>query len=358
MENVEKVNKVTVLKFSGAFMAWVIGSGFATGQEILQFFSSFGYLSYISILINLVGFIIVGATILVVGYDNRKVEGFNHFKYFCGEKLGTFYSFLIMITLTLAMSVLISGAGATLSEYYGLNHYAGAALMAVMVLAAYLAGFDKLVNVVAFIAPVIVVFTLFVGLFTVIHDISHFSDIASYEPMLSKSQNSPSWLISGILYVPLQFLGGSKYYSALGASASNRREAKWGAIVGSIALIIAIFLISTAIMLNGNTTAALAIPTLYLAKKISYVLGAFFSIFLILGIFSSCSTMMWTVCDSVAALGVKKTKPLAVGLAIFTFLLGLFSFSGLIGILYPLVGYIGLIFVGCVVWKWIKDKKK
>ena len=96
MENVEKVNKVTVLKFSGAFMAWVIGSGFATGQEILQFFSSFGYLSYISILINLVGFIIVGATILVVGYDNRKVEGFNHFKYFCGEKLGTFYSFLIM----------------------------------------------------------------------------------------------------------------------------------------------------------------------------------------------------------------------------------------------------------------------
>ena len=27
-----------VLKTAGAFMAWVIGSGFATGQEVLQFF--------------------------------------------------------------------------------------------------------------------------------------------------------------------------------------------------------------------------------------------------------------------------------------------------------------------------------
>ena len=36
---------------------------------------------------------------------------------------------------------------------------------------------------------------------------------------------------------------------------------------------------------------------LYLAKKISWVLGAVFSVFLVLGIFSSCSAMMWIVCQ-------------------------------------------------------------
>lgn len=41
-----KADKRQVIKFAGAFIAWVIGSGFATGQEILQFFSSYGYLSY------------------------------------------------------------------------------------------------------------------------------------------------------------------------------------------------------------------------------------------------------------------------------------------------------------------------
>ena len=44
MEN--HINFKKVFKTAGAFMAWVIGSGFATGQEVLQFFSSYGYHSY------------------------------------------------------------------------------------------------------------------------------------------------------------------------------------------------------------------------------------------------------------------------------------------------------------------------
>ena len=51
MEQKIKCNKKAVLKFSGAFIAWVIGSGFATGQEVLQFFTSYGYRSYIIALI-------------------------------------------------------------------------------------------------------------------------------------------------------------------------------------------------------------------------------------------------------------------------------------------------------------------
>ena len=35
-----------VVTFAGAFIAWIIGSGFATGQEILQFFTSYGSVSY------------------------------------------------------------------------------------------------------------------------------------------------------------------------------------------------------------------------------------------------------------------------------------------------------------------------
>jgi len=351
MNDVSDINGKNVIKYAGAFMAWVIGSGFATGQEILQFFSSFGYFSYIEILINLAGFLLVGTALLKAGYDNKDVKDFNHFKYFCGEKLGGFYSWCIPVTLLLVMSVLNSGAGATLSEYYGINHYIGAALMAGMVLLAYLAGFDNLVRIVSLIAPAIIVFSLFVGAYTVVRDFGHMADINSYQPVLSKSQNSPSWIISGILYIPLQFLCGSTYFTALGASADNRNDARWGAITGSVALILSIAVMSTAILLNGGNTAALAIPTLFLAKKISYVLGAFFSIFLILGIFSSCAAMMWSVCSFFTSAGVKHRKILATGIAALTFLLGLCSFSGLVGMLYPLIGCLGLIFVACVLSK-------
>ena len=33
----ESVNWITVLKYAGAFVAFMIGSGFATGQEVMQF---------------------------------------------------------------------------------------------------------------------------------------------------------------------------------------------------------------------------------------------------------------------------------------------------------------------------------
>lgn len=38
-----KVDIKRVLSYSGAFIAFLIGSGFATGQEVSQYFSSFGF---------------------------------------------------------------------------------------------------------------------------------------------------------------------------------------------------------------------------------------------------------------------------------------------------------------------------
>jgi len=55
MNEENKCSKKAVVKYAGAFIAWVVGSGFATGQEALQFFSSYGYMSYGVLLINFIG---------------------------------------------------------------------------------------------------------------------------------------------------------------------------------------------------------------------------------------------------------------------------------------------------------------
>ena len=44
------VSLKTVIKFAGAFTAFLIGSGFATGQEVLQYFASYGYLGVLGYL--------------------------------------------------------------------------------------------------------------------------------------------------------------------------------------------------------------------------------------------------------------------------------------------------------------------
>lgn len=52
-----------IAKYAGAFIAWMIGSGFASGQETLQFFTSYGLASYTAIGLNFIGTLFFGVVL-------------------------------------------------------------------------------------------------------------------------------------------------------------------------------------------------------------------------------------------------------------------------------------------------------
>ena len=87
----ERVNWITVLKYAGAFVAFMIGSGFATGQEVMQFFTAYGIWSIGGIFISMFLFAWSGSIIMKYGFENRFNDNFNSFHYFCGRILGTFF---------------------------------------------------------------------------------------------------------------------------------------------------------------------------------------------------------------------------------------------------------------------------
>lgn len=339
-----------IRRIAGGFIAWMIGSGFATGQEILQFFTNYGYWSYGVVLINFIGFFILGQSILETGYLHRKDPNFNAFEFYCGKSLGKIYSSLVFLTLLLLIPILISGAGATLEEYFALNKLFGSAIMALMIFFSYLIGFQKLLKLVSFIGPLIIIFSLFIGSMTLLKDYPNFSSIQKFLPLLEKSQVSFSWPISAVLYLSLSFLCGTVYYTALGQTASSQNTARKGAFLGTFALILSIVIINTAILLNLGNTASLAIPVLFLAKKLSTILAGIFSIVLLFGIFSSSSAMMWSVCSHFKKGGKRGNRLFAFAVILFSFLISLLPFRDLVGVFYPLIGYVGLFFIFRVVY--------
>lgn len=353
----EKVRISSVLKTAGAFIAWVIGSGFATGQEVLQFFTSYGYKSYAVILINLIGFIFVGYFIMRTGYEHKRDLQFNHFKYFCGKTVGSFYMWLVVVTLLFLIPVLIAGAGATLYESYGIHTYIGSAGMAILVLAVYLIGFERMIKIVSSLGPLMIAFLVVVGVLTVCTDIGKMSNVAWFEDSLAAYHAAPHWLLSGLLYLGMTFFPGSTYFTQLGFGAASKKEVKYGAVIGATVLILSVTVISTAILLNGDVIVGLDIPVLYLARKISHVFGAVFSVMLVLGIFSSCSVVMWSVCSRFTFEKKLWNALLAIGVVSFSYVVSLCSFGKLISTVYPMIGYVGLFFIGCVVYKGIRRQK-
>ena len=164
----EKTSLLNIIRFAGAYIAYIIGSGFATGQEIIQFYTSYGYLSVGAILISMFFFAWVGSTVMKVGYDHKNEPEGGAYQRYCGKYLGTFYEYFVPFFLFCVVVIMISGAGATLNEYYGMNHYVGSLLMAVLIYVAYIFGLKGLVNIIGCIGPVIILFTMIVGLVTLV----------------------------------------------------------------------------------------------------------------------------------------------------------------------------------------------
>lgn len=353
-----KKELLAVIKYSGAFIAWVIGSGFATGQEILQFFGSYGLKSVAVLAVNLIGFAVLGVIMLTEGFKNKNEPDFDHYRYYCGKYIGRVYSVIIPITLILIISVLLSAAGATLNQYYSINRYLGSAVMAALILGAYLVGFERLVKIVSSVSPFVILFVVFVGGYTVIKDRAAIVCVSDCTERLAEFNAAPHWAVSSVLYLSLNFLCGSTYYTALGRSSETKRAAGMGALIGSVVLLITITLINFAILLNAGDIVNVSVPTLFLASKISGVFGAVFSAVLLLGMFSSCSTMVWSFCSGFFKKDSRKNKIFSVFTVIVCGLLGLVPFGKLVSVAYPMIGYSGLVFIAAVLYKGIYNLKK
>ncbi|HLR92703.1 MAG TPA: hypothetical protein VK048_06535, partial [Atopostipes sp.] len=64
-----------VLKLGSAFIGIIVGAGFASGQEILQYFTSFGYMGTIGAIVATALFAYVGMTLVNVG---SRLQTTNH----------------------------------------------------------------------------------------------------------------------------------------------------------------------------------------------------------------------------------------------------------------------------------------
>ena len=86
----EKVSWKRVLILAGAVIAFTIGSGFATGQEIIQYYTAYGVQSLLVILVFAVAFLYYNFNFAKAGAEQKFERGNDVYKYFCGKYVGTF----------------------------------------------------------------------------------------------------------------------------------------------------------------------------------------------------------------------------------------------------------------------------
>jgi len=336
-------NTSRIIILAGAFVSFILGAGTATGQEILQFFVSFGYYGIGAIVVAAILHAWFGAYSMDVGLRLKAEDSKDVFNYFCGKYLGTFFYWFSQLFILVVFVVMISGAGATVSEHFGVGEVVGRLIMAIAVLVTALLRLETMVRILGIAGPIIIIFAVVVGIGN--FDSAGFSRAGTLVNKLDLLRATSYWWQSGFVYSSFVLLVAVPFLANVGKNETNRKHVIAGGILGGLIMLFGVFAIYIGILSNIDKVQGIDIPTLFLANQISPMLSLFFSIILLIAIYTTAVGMVWTVSTQFAKGNTTRYRVITTILTIIGFFGGLFPFAQIIDVVYPIVGYIGLILI-------------
>ena len=356
------VRPVAVIKFAGAVIATLIGSGFASGQEAMQFFAAYGTLGIVGCVIAIVLFAVMSGVLLDYGFKHKGADDFSAFRTFCGRYLGTFMEWFTILFCFLVEIIMVSGAGATLNQYFGVPQIVGSGLMALLVLVSALFGLRRIVDILGSIGPVTIVFLIALAAYALA---THAGGLAEADAAVAAAGDSvvygvgsgASWFALGaFMYVAYNILAGVPFMSEMGTEADSRKEAIVGGALGGAALGVCALLLNLALLSMYGEVSAYEVPVLYLAQQVSPIVGLLFAIVLLAEIYNTAVPMVWTVANQFVDEKQDKRKYqfLIALLCAIIFMGGQLPFGMLVNLIYPFVGYFGALFIVVVVVQLIR----
>lgn len=357
-----KIEPYKVLNYAGAFIALLIGSGFATGQEIIQYFSSWGWWGVAGVVTVFLLMTYVGVSFVSAGFNNKFENPNDIYKYYCGNVIGTFYDYFSVFFLFLSYIVMVAGAGATFEQHYALNPSIGSILLMFLAIGTVVFGLGRIVDVIGNIGPVIVVMAIFVGLFSIFTFIGQAPLAPSITEEAIKAGEikvaSSSWILAAGSYVGFCMLWLAAFLGQIGSRANSELEGRLGAFFGSLGFSLATAVMAIGLFFAMSKVKGSQVPGLVLAGEIHPVLATVFSIIIFAGIFTTAVPLLWTVVSRFAKEKTPKFRLLTVILGVIGAIAGItLSFDVLVNYVYVINGYIGLALLGIMIVRTIQWKR-
>lgn len=350
----ERFNWGRTITYGGAFIAFLIGSGFATGQEVIQYFSGYGYLGLLGVLMVFLMFLYVGVDFVLAGYNNRFHKGSEIFRYYCGDLIGSMYDYFAIAFIFMSFVVMIGGASAAVNQQYGLPGPVGGVAMGVLAGLTVIFGLGRLIEIIGKIGPLIVIATILLGGAAIMMNPQGLA-AAGTIPQMDLLRASTNWFFAALSYVGFCMLWLAGFMASLGAASESRRESIWGAVLGALGFSLALAIITLGIMANIEDLAGSQVPNLLLANKIHPTLGTVFSVTVVAGIYTTAVPLLWQVVARFSEEKTTRFTAITLALAAIGTFVGIqVPFDRLVNIIYVINGYVGIILLGFMIVKTVR----
>lgn len=337
---------IGALAVAGTYIGTIIGAGFASGQEILRFFSLFGAAGAWGILLAALLFGLFGVRILVVG---SRVGASSHWpllRAVAGDRLGRVLDGLVSFFLFGSLTTMTAAAGAALHETWRLPAPLGSLAMASATAGTVLAGLTGVFKAISRVSPLLIAATVALAAATLWRRVPGGAPPAAPDPTVAPVV--PWWPLAAILYVSFNLVGAVAVLAPLGGSGVPRRSLVAGAVLGAAGLGLAAASIQMALVTDLGVLQHAEVPMLRVAAGVGPGVADAYSAVLLLEVYTTAVASLFGLAARLRGVFPGGYAPAALagaGAALFASRLG---FVSLVATLYPLVGAAGLALLVCL----------
>jgi uncharacterized membrane protein YkvI len=344
-----KTNWGAAFQIAAVYVGTVVGAGFATGREIVEFFSRFGFIGLIGMLLSGYILIFLGSKLMVISarINAKSYEDFNEFLF--GKTFGKVINLLLLIMLLGVCAVMLAGAGAVFQEQLGMSKAIGVIITILLSIVVMMVGIKALFAVNTLVVPLMITFSFILMVLSL--RLPHFLEQLLYIPYVEDGWKA---VVSPFSYTAFNLALAQAVLVPVAAEVKDEKTIKVGGMLGGAAL--------TIILIAGHLTLIMLpnfmsyeIPMAIVMKNLASGLYWIFVLVIYGEIFTS-------IIGNVYGLEKQLKKYIAIpkmitvaGIFLITYLLSLFEYGRLLSYLYPIFGYISLVFI---ILLWMKPEKE
>lgn len=335
------------LKVAFVYIGLVIGAGFASGQEIFQYFTKFSRT-------NAGGVVVAGLCFIFVAYlilNKTYREGLITFDDYICAIAGRFtlpMRWFFRLYMFCGFFVMLAGSGALLRYAFGLNELVGIAGMAILCFIVFAFDIKGIVTLSSILVPLMIA-----GVF-IICSLSLIVSTPVFAP-LEQFKNNPA--ISALCYVSYNTITAGAVLVPL-CRLLSPRSIRVGSVLGGGILGLLIFLVWMALSAHYELLIGSEIPLYSLAVMNGSCYKWVYSAVLIMAICTTAVSHGFGLLSQCPVRSEKERLLFAAVLCLGAVPFARFGFSALVEHLYSFFGYAGLIWLGMVLWDAVRSLRK
>ena len=350
MSNTKSVGAFSLgLTYAGCFL----GAGYVSGQELWQFFGSFGLWGYFGLAFSVILFFIFGVILVRLVQITKKSSFDEVIIYRNYPRIRNALSISTILLMFSVIVIMCAGAGSILDQTFEIPYFIGCAVFCLMIGLFAMGGISWVIKVFSYVVPVLVFVTLVICFSAVSkYGINTNIEATNVNPLIG------NWFLSALNYVSYNIIGFIGTIVPVALCVKSKNNAYTGIMFGCIivlSLATGIILAITSMISSVQTE----LPMLDVAFSLSSVFGYVYSALLL-------CAMLGTSLACFAAITeyIKEKFPMSRNhmgkinsiIGIISFFGSLAGFGTLVGLIYPIFGYLGFVVLFFIVYSYILVK--